>query len=777
MTLRLKLFGVPSIEHEGALLTGRVVQRHRLALLALLALAPDRRLSRDKLIAFLWPESGSERGRNLLKVSTYVLRSSLGEEALLANGDELRLNAELIEVDVAEFEVALGQGQPGRALELYKGPFMDGFFLSDAEEFEQWVSRERERLASGFLKALEALADAAASAKDFPAAAEWWKVRAAQDPYDSRVALRLMRALEASGNRAGALQHASIHQRLLRAEFGVESAPEVAAFAEMLRREPMPEVPNLPREEPPALLEDKAEAGISDDSSPSRPIVDHALPLSTAAGALPPRGRRWIVAGALAAVLALSGVVWAGWPRAVEAERSIVVLPFINMSADQDYEYFSDGLTEEIITRLAALPGLKVISRTSAMHYKGSNKPLPQIAGELNVDHILEGSVRQSDGRVRISAQLIDARSDVHIWAENYEYDLSDSFRVQEDIAHEVARALEVKLAAGARRLLAKQSTRDPVAHELYQRGRFLWNTRTSSGHEHAIEYYERAIERDSGYADAYAGLAHVYLTSFQLQLLTASEAETYDRLKWAAERALALDDESADAHLSFAVALQWQRNWPGAVREFRRAIELNPGDATARSWFALLLRGMGLSEEALRESRRATELDPFGVVITHNQGWHCYNMRRHECAIDHYRRTIEISPYPASYRGLGLIYAQKGGEMAAEAIRAMERAIELAPQRPDFVADLAYVLALAGRREDARAALHRAKMQPLEGFNIARAHVAFGEADSAFVWLERSNWRWPHRATRDDPALDPLRSDPRFAQLVARVEREMGLR
>jgi TolB-like protein/Tfp pilus assembly protein PilF len=500
-------------------------------------------------------------------------------------------------------------------------------------------------------------------------------------------------------------------------------------------------------------------------------------PAAPVPAALPaePRRSRLVAAVAILAVLAFAGAVWAVWPRADDPQRSIVVLPFVNLSADQDNEYFSDGLTEEIIARLAAVPGLKVISRTSAMHYKGSTKPLPAIASELKVDHILEGSVRESDGRVRISAQLIDARDDTHLWAQSYEYGLHDSFRVQEDIAREVAGALEVRLGERTRRALARQGTLDPEAYQLYRRGRYLWNTRTREGHERAIEYYQRALERDSAFADAYAGLADVYLTAYQLNLFDTGEEESYSRLKWAAERALALDEESADAHTSFAIALMWQKNWPGAAREYTRAIVLNPGHAIARSWYSLLLRGMGRSEEALRQSRLASELDPFAVVVTYNYAWQCYIARDYACAIEQFHRSLEITAYPSSYRGLGLTYAQKS--MPEESIRMLLEAVERAPRRPDFLADLAYVQALAGRMEDARASLRIAKDQPLEAFNIARAHVALDEPDSAFAWLERASWRWPNRAMRDDPALDALRSDPRFARLSARIEREMGMR
>ncbi len=457
-------------------------------------------------------------------------------------------------------------------------------------------------------------------------------------------------------------------------------------------------------------------------------------------------------------------------------ERSIAVLPFINMSSDGDDESFNDGLTEEIITGLAAVPELKVISRTSVMHYKGTEKALPQIAGELGVAHILEGSVRRSAGRLRISAQLIDARADEHLWAENYETELRDVFRVQEQIAREVVRALEVELGERANTALIRRGPRDPEAYRYYQRARHLWNTRTKEGHQRAIEYYHRAIERDSSYADAYAGLADTYRTAWQLNVSDLPEAETFARARWAAERALALDDRSADAHVAFATSLQAQKNWRATERGLRRAIELNPSHATARTWYGLLLAGMGRAREALEQSRRAYELDPFAIVPSSNYGWQCYLARDSECAIDQYRKTLEIGPtYGRTHARLGLAYAQKG--MFDESVRALQRAIELHPERPDFVADLAYVQALRGETAAARQTLERAKAQPFEPFNIGRAYVALREPDSAFAWLERARWQWPHRAVLSDPGLDPIRGDPRFARLASRVEREMGIR
>jgi TolB-like protein/DNA-binding SARP family transcriptional activator/Flp pilus assembly protein TadD len=777
----LRLFGTASIEASGGPVPGRAAQGRRLALLAMLALARGRPITRDKLTALLWPESPTDRARHQLSDAVYIVRAALGEDVVRSAGDELVLNPDAIASDAGMFERLLDEGRLEPAVELFGGPLLDGFHLSDAPEFERWLDAERARLGQRYAAALASLAEASEGRGQFAAAVGWWRRLAAHDPYNGRVVLRLMRSLEAAGDRAGALQHARVHAALLREEFDTGPDPEVTAFAERLRLEPPARSAPEPVAirpvgervvEPPAPPNVEPEMSTPANPRPARPAYPSlAATVEDGTG----RPRRWLVAAALLAVLFFVGAVWAVWLRDAEPERSIVVLPFRNMTPDERNEYFSDGLTEEIITGLSAVPELKVISRTSAMHYKGSKASLRQIANELNVAHVLEGSVRQSNGRLRIAAQLIDARADEHLWAANYEFEPGNMFRVQEEIAWEVARALEVELGERGRRLLVKQGTRDPEAYQLYRRGRFLWNTRTKEGHEQAVEYYRRAIERDPGYAEAYAGLADAYLTASQLNLARIPETETYSRIKWAAERALALDDKSADAHTSFAVALWWQRNWPGAERELLRAIELNPGYATARTWYSLLLGGMARLEEGRQESRRAYELDPFAVVVSINVAWQCYLARDYDCAIEQYRRTLEISTaWPFAYAGLGVVYAQKG--MPDEALRAVRWAVELRPQHTDFFADLAYVQALTGETEDALENLQRAKQQPFEGFNIARAYVALGEADSAFAWLERSSWQWPHRAVRSDPALDPLRSDPRFAQLIARVDREMGL-
>jgi TolB-like protein/tetratricopeptide (TPR) repeat protein len=373
--------------------------------------------------------------------------------------------------------------------------------------------------------------------------------------------------------------------------------------------------------------------------------------------------RRWAwVAGIALLAAGALGAVWTRWPRPADPDPSIVVLPFINLSADEDNEYFTDGLTEEIIARLASVPGLKVISRTSAMHYKGTKRPLREIADAA------QGRARSSRAasadrwsRVRISAQSDRcARPTTISGGESRARAEGQLPRAGRDRARS---RQEARGRAGreGRTQLAKRGTRDPEAFLLYRRGRFLWSKRDREGHARALEYYQRAIARDSGYADAYAGIADLHLTAFQHKLMDLPEAVLSARQKQAAERAIELDDQSADAHAAFATALWWQRDWRGAERELRRAIELNPGHPDAHGWYALLLSGMGRSAEALAESRQDAERDPLTGESLATYGQHCYFSRDYDCAVDRLRTSVDVGNYPPALALLGLTYARKG--------------------------------------------------------------------------------------------------------------------
>jgi serine/threonine-protein kinase len=314
-----------------------------------------------------------------------------------------------------------------------------------------------------------------------------------------------------------------------------------------------------------------------------------------------------------------------------------------------------------------------------------------------------------------------------------------------------------------------------PEARELYRRGRYHWSLRTKEGHLRAIDYYQQAISRDSAYASPWAGLAETYLSGYQMGMLDLSEDEAFSRIKWAAERALALDEKSAEAHVALGVVRWWERNWSGVDRELRRAIALDPNNAVAHTYYSVLLSGIGRGDEAVRESRRGYELEPFSPHVSLTYAWQCRLARDYDCAIRQYQRTLELnSSWGFAWDGLGMSYAGKG--MHDEAIRAMKRSIELSPHDAYAQVDLAYVHAKFGEEKQSREILSHWKGDQVEPFNVARTYVALGEADSAFAWLEKSTWAWPHLALRIEPALDPIRSDPRFAALSAKIDRDVGL-
>jgi TolB-like protein/DNA-binding SARP family transcriptional activator len=437
-TFRLALLGGAAISGpDGVGLTGRAAQRHRLALLALLALAPGRRVSREKAIAYLWPETGSESGRNLLNASVYVLRTVLGEDALLSIGDDLCLNATVIRADAAEFEVAVAQGDHQGAVALYAGPFLDGFFLDAAPEFDRWVEGQRERLRRGYGKAMEQLAERAGVSGDYTAAVEWWRRLAVEEPYNGRVALGLMRALAGAGDRAGAIRHAQVHAARLREEVGAGPDPDVTALAERLRtgtmrdREPVQPHPVDGRREPPV------------GSAPPPP------PSST----LGSRRRRRSAPVTLVGAAALALAAWAIRPwfaGTAESGASVAVLPFVNLGGDESDDYFSDGMTEELIHALTSVEGLRVIARTSAFQFKDKSIDVREVGRRLGVTSVLEGSVRRSGARLRITVQLVSTKQGTHLWSGAYDRELEDALAIQEEIARSVAGTLRPRLRAPA---------------------------------------------------------------------------------------------------------------------------------------------------------------------------------------------------------------------------------------------------------------------------------------------------------------------------------------
>jgi serine/threonine protein kinase/Tfp pilus assembly protein PilF len=450
--------------------------------------------------------------------------------------------------------------------------------------------------------------------------------------------------------------------------------------------------------------------------------------------------------------------------------RSIAVLPLENLSGDPGQEFFVDGMTDSLIANLAKIRVLRVISRTSVMRFKGTTTPLPEIAAELGVDAVVEGSVVRAGDRVRVTAQLIEARTDQHLWAETYERDLTDILSLQGEVARAIAREIQVALTPLEEQRLAGGRSVDPAAYESYLMGHYHLKKETIEGARAAIRHFQAAIERDPNNALAHAGLAEVY--GGWGGLLQVSD-DTEAMAEAAALRALEIDDALAEAHLALGFVRFYARwDWEGARQEIEKAIELNPSSAEAHHHFAHYLAAMGRTEEGLSENRRYLELDPLWPRPYECLGYHSMMARRFDRAREFYQKALEIDPtYYYAHTGMGDFYVQQGRlEDAAASYRAAA-GLSDAPHAP---ASLAYVQAVSGNRHGAQEILDRLES---EGANLSPAmlatiYAALGRNDEAIDWLEQAYQKkaWLLLFIRSHPWFDPLRDDPRFQDIVRRM-------
>ena len=764
----LKLFGGAALVSPEGPLTGRAVQRRRLALAALLAVARERGMSRDKLLAYLWPEADVERGRHLLSDSVYRINQALECEAIVAAGDGLRLSAELTS-DVGQFEQALARGDAEAAVALYAGPFLDGFFVPEGPELERWIEGERRRLGDEYAGAMERLAEGVERAGDWPAAVRWWRRLAAHDPFSSRVALRLMQALERSGDRPAAIQHAGIHGRLLEQELGARPDPEVTALARQLLTAPLqPSVAELP---PRAVVTPADSSPLAEPPSPPRGAALPQAPAETTA-----RRRRWIPAAAAVAVLGLVSVAVYGRlhtePQPPGPITTMAVLPFENLSADADAEYLSDGITEEIGASLGRVKGLRVAAHTSAFSFKGQRVDVREVGRRLNVGAVLEGSVRKLGPRLRVTTRLVETTQGYQLWSETYERDFEDAFAVQQEIASEVAERLQGNLGTPTSTAGAAP---DAESYDLYLKGRYAWHRRTAESLRSAVGLLSQAVERAPGWARAHAGLADAYAVSGFYDYLPPREA--FPSAERAARRALELDPGLAAPHATLGyVHLYYDWRWDPADEEFRRAIALDPAYSTAHQWYGNYLTAMGRFPEAMQQMREAQERDPLSLIANAALCWSQYYARDYREAVAQCRRTLELNPdFELAHLWQGHALEQLGELEAAKDV--IERAVQLSKGTALTRAALAHVLASVGRSDSARAVLAKLA-KPGEhyvpSFEIAKAYLALGDRKTAMDWLERAHGERAHSMAflKVDPQLDRLRDDPRFEALRRQVGR-----
>lgn len=496
----------------------------------------------------------------------------------------------------------------------------------------------------------------------------------------------------------------------------------------------------------------------------------------------PPRSNRtWIYVVLVAAALSI-GLFFLGRltaPKTKTApgtpEKSIAVLPFENLSRDPENAYFTDGIQDEILARLAKVADLKVISRTSTQRFKSAPGDLRQIAQQLDVAHVLEGSVQKSGDQVRVNVQLIRAADDSHLWAEIYDRKLTDVFAVESEIAQKIAATLQAQLTGSEQRAIAVRPTEDTEAHQLYLKGRFFWNKRTAAGLQKAAGYFQQAIDKDPQYALAYVGLADSYMLFSAFSVGDSKGA--FELAEKAARRAIELDDSLGEAHTSLAQLLAtYEFDFPASIREFERAIALNPNYATAHHWFGNSVLSMtGQFDRSIAEGKRALELDPLSLIINADLAQDYGAARRWDEAVAQFRKTLEMDPrFYYAHAGLG-IGLQLMGDLPGALVE-FKRAVEL-DNDPNSLALVAQAEAYLGHPEEARKLLQQleeaAQKRYMSKYSFAIVHVALGENELAIDNLEAA---YRERNTADvgyikiDPLVDPLRGNPRFERLVETI-------
>jgi TolB-like protein/DNA-binding winged helix-turn-helix (wHTH) protein/Tfp pilus assembly protein PilF len=456
--------------------------------------------------------------------------------------------------------------------------------------------------------------------------------------------------------------------------------------------------------------------------------------------------------------------------------RSLAVLPLESLSSDASQDYFADGMTDELITDLGQISALRVISRTSVMAYKHARKPLPQIARELNVDAVVEGTVLRSGDQVRITAQLIEAATDKHLWAQSYEGELRNALSLQNNVAKAIADEIRINLNPQEQAALKKVTVVDPEAYESYLKGRYFWNKRTADGLSKAIDYFNEAIKRKPDYAQAYAGLADSYALAGDWKYGVLDPKEAYPKAKAAAAKAIALDGTLGEAHISLAFCLEnfdWDSESAG--REFTRGIELSPRYAIGHEWYGWHLAALGRHDEAIAEVDKAASLDPLSPSIGADLAEELLVAHRFDEAIKQIRKTIILEPFfgPAHYV-LGQALVQKHNYN--EAIAELQKAIELSPGSTAFTANLAYAYAVSGMRDEAAKKLDDMKNRSPQAFSnapeIAMVYIGLDQKDQAMAWLEKGFAERFSPWVLMRPCFDPLRSDPDFEDLVRRMGR-----
>jgi TolB-like protein/DNA-binding winged helix-turn-helix (wHTH) protein/Tfp pilus assembly protein PilF len=493
----------------------------------------------------------------------------------------------------------------------------------------------------------------------------------------------------------------------------------------------------------------------------------------------PSTGRLAVVGAGILLACLLGAAAFYRYHRAAIASaqsKSLIVLPLENLSGDKDQDYFADGMTDDLIANLAKIHSLRVISRSTAMSYKGTHKPLSQIASELNVDAVVEGTVLRVGDRVRITAELVQVSTDRHLWADTYESQLGDILALQNRVSSAIVNEIRINLTPADVERLAKTPAVAPEAYENYLKGRYYWNKRSDENLTRAIGYFEEATHQAPNYSLAYAGLADCYAIISAEIFGTMSASKAAPKAKAAALHALELDPTLAEAETSLAtVRFNYDWDWSGAAAGFDKAIKDNPAYATAYQRYSLYLMAMGRTEDSVEQINKARELDPLSISINFSLGWRFYMARQYDRAIQQLRNTLEMDPsYELPHLVLGLSYAQKGD--FSRALPELRKAVELSHGTPLMVSALATASARSGNKDEAEKLLadliSESKKQYVSPYYFALVYVGLGQRDRAIDFLEQA---FADRSNglvflKVEPALDDLRSNSRFVALEQKL-------
>ena len=781
--LRVTTLGRLTIAGDGEEVAALGRQRRKLAVLVVLALS-GRPRTRDTLTEMFWGDQDEERARHSLSEALSHVRRVLGRDAIATRQTEISLSPKApVWVDAIEFERLVRAGDNTHAIELYEGPFLDGVHVEGSNTFEQWVDERRAYFERLFVKTAGLHCQSLARARQWDGCASVAERWLALTPLSVDAALYLLNARKAGGSRDALERAVAEYEQLkvrLRREYDSEPDKVVndlaRGIAAELERMP-PSVGVSSSTASPATAGERDRAAAVDKERESRPS-DTTTPLAVRRTTM--RRWRWGTAAA-ATILFVAGIVTAarawGSRRAsgIGAPTLIAVLPFTHIGADSATAYFTEGMTEEVSAELGTVDGVRVLP-VSAARPDGAKIDLRAVGQQLGADAVLAGSIRADGDSARIVARLVSAKDGYQLWAGHFERRTGAAAGVQEEIARAIATALRRRLSPTVG-TVAERAAVDPETYDLYLRGRYFDNRSGEPNLRRAIDYYQRALARDSTFAPAYAGLANAQVTFFGWG---HSYAETVPLARAYADRALAIDPSLGAAHYVLGRLHWYDWRWADSEREYLKAIAANPSDVQSHHMLSHTYLATGKLAQSLAESRKALELEPLNPRIGLHLCVHYMFARQFDDALAACERGIELdSAFPDAHAKLGEVYFYRGQYDRART--EMEREMSIAGRIPLYVAQLAMIEAAAGHAGVAHnllAEIH-AKESParLPLFYIAAVHAQMGELDSAMIRLDEAYST--HAPDLDglalDPAFDPLHGDPRFTALLRKLGETTG--